>query len=400
MKRLLILAGMVIATCAVHAESRDPNSPYAPQQLKEMSTLVFEGAVVAIETNAEHKVSFPTKATVSAVMKGTLEAKELTFKHKNPGRAIIIEREYNTPTIGHTGTFYLEDQGGTLILIGYIKKIEPSSAGDTATNTLAGVVIEKRANVRSFESWNSPSDPYYVLDMGDVTETYVDGTNRWQEIRKQHVTLRPSDNVSTEKLSGIRGKQVQLRGRYVEGEPYKPADHAEQVPMEPKIRTTSDGTLDLVGSRPARRGSGFVVEEIVTQAETKKTPSQGPEELGRAVAACLISNDLASVRTRFTQPEAFFQKEMTNSWRRVREEVELRRIPWNKVEFKGVEIKKLATHGTSRVADIIMVFKVADDEFRIMLDEAYERDGRWYVFGFDWLGIDHIDYTTRGSGGL
>ncbi|MEI6809294.1 MAG: hypothetical protein WCN95_11290, partial [bacterium] len=93
------------------------------------------------------------------------------------------------------------------------------------TNTVVGVVIEKRANVKSFESWNSPSDPYYVLDMGNVTETYVDGTNKWQATRKQHVTLRPSDGVPTEKLSSLRGKQVQLRGRYVEGEPYKPADH-------------------------------------------------------------------------------------------------------------------------------------------------------------------------------
>ena len=132
--------------------------------------------------------------------------------------------------------------------------------------------------------------------------------------------------------------------------------------------------------------------------ELRKKDFQAPQELGRAVAACLISNDLVSVKTRFTQPDAFFQKEVTNSWRQVREEVELRRIPWNKVELKGVEIKKLATHGTSRVADIIMVFKVADDEFRIMLDEAYERDGRWYVLDFDWLGITHLDFTSRGAG--
>ncbi len=70
MKRLLILAGMVIATCAVHAGSRDPNSPYTPQQLKEMSSLVFEGIVVAIEANAGYKVSFPTKATVGTIFKG------------------------------------------------------------------------------------------------------------------------------------------------------------------------------------------------------------------------------------------------------------------------------------------------------------------------------------------
>ena len=122
-----------------------------------------------------------------------------------------------------------------------------------------------------------------------------------------------------------------------------------------------------------------------------------PEELGKAVAMCLISNDLQTARTAYTQSDAFFQREMTNSWRRIREETELRRIPWDRVEFKSVEIKKLVTHDTSRVADIIMVFKVADDEFRIMLDEAHEKDGRWYVLGFDWLGIAHIDRTTRGS---
>ena len=126
-------------------------------------------------------------------------------------------------------------------------------------------------------------------------------------------------------------------------------------------------------------------------------PATTPEELGKAVATCLISNDLQSVRTLYTQPDEFFQKEMTNSWRRIREEVELRHIPWDRVEFKRVEMKKLATHGTSRVADIVMVFKVADDEFRIMLDEAHEKDGRWYVLGFDWMGIIHIDRTTRGS---
>jgi hypothetical protein len=157
-------------------------------------------------------------------------------------------------------------------------------AGDKATNTLVGVVIEKRANVKSVESWNSSNDPYYVLDMGIVAETYVDGTNRWQAPRKQQVSLRPSDRVSTEKLSGLRGKHVQLRGRYVEGEPYKPADHAEQVPMEPEIRTKPDGTPEFVGSRPARRGSGFVVEEIISQSEMKNTPDQVPVDTARPLA--------------------------------------------------------------------------------------------------------------------
>lgn len=122
-------------------------------------------------------------------------------------------------------------------------------------------------------------------------------------------------------------------------------------------------------------------------------PAVTPEDLGKAVAICLISNDLQTARTVYTQSDAFFQKEMTNSWRRIREEVELRHIPWDRVKFKSVEMKKLATHGTSRVADIVMVFQVSDDEFRIMLDEVHEKDGRWYVLGFDWMGIIHIDRT-------
>jgi hypothetical protein len=131
MKRLLILGALMIAVSSANAESRDPNSPYTPKQLKEISTLVFEGTVTEIETNAQHKVSFPTKATVGAVLKGKLEAKELTFKHKSPGKWLILEKEYNTPKAGQEGTFYIEVQNGTLVLIGYIiKKTEPVSAGD------------------------------------------------------------------------------------------------------------------------------------------------------------------------------------------------------------------------------------------------------------------------------
>ena len=134
MKRLLILGALVIAVSSAHAESRDPSSPYTPQQLKEMSTRVFEGTVMEVETNTEHKVSFPTKATVSTVLKGKRDAKVLTFKHKHPGKHIILEKEYNTPEVGQAGTFYIEDQGGTLVLIGYIKKTEPTSAGDVLRN--------------------------------------------------------------------------------------------------------------------------------------------------------------------------------------------------------------------------------------------------------------------------
>jgi len=58
MKRLLILGALVIAVSSAHAESRDPSSPYTPQQLKEMSTLVFEGTVMEVETNTEQNGAY------------------------------------------------------------------------------------------------------------------------------------------------------------------------------------------------------------------------------------------------------------------------------------------------------------------------------------------------------
>lgn len=124
MKRLLITCFLAIAATWARAESRAPGAFHTPEELTVMSTLVFEGTVAEIETNAEYKVSFSTKALVNKVVKGKLEAKELTFKHKHPGRCIIIEREFNTPKIGQEGTFYIQDQGGTLVLTGYIKKAE------------------------------------------------------------------------------------------------------------------------------------------------------------------------------------------------------------------------------------------------------------------------------------
>lgn len=88
-----------------------------------MSTLVFTGKVAKIETNDKYRVSFPTEAKVDKIVKGKLEEKkkEIAFKHKHPGRCIIIKKEYNTPEVGQTGTFYIQNQGGTLVLIGYIK---------------------------------------------------------------------------------------------------------------------------------------------------------------------------------------------------------------------------------------------------------------------------------------
>lgn len=121
MKKLIALCLLLCLVIAGFAETRAPGAFYTPEKLKEMSTLVFSGRVLKIETNDNYKVSFPVEAKVDKVVKGKLEEKKLSFKHKHPGRCIIIEKEFNTPRIGEEGTFYIQDQGGTLLLIGYIK---------------------------------------------------------------------------------------------------------------------------------------------------------------------------------------------------------------------------------------------------------------------------------------
>jgi hypothetical protein len=122
MKKLMVLCLLVCMVVPCLAETR--GAPYTLEQLHKMSTLVFEGTVTKIETVEKYKKTFPTSATISNVLKGTLKKKNLSFKHKDPGRCVIFEKEFNTPTIGQEGTFYLQNQGGALVLIGYIKKDE------------------------------------------------------------------------------------------------------------------------------------------------------------------------------------------------------------------------------------------------------------------------------------
>ena len=142
---------------------------------------------------------------------------------------------------------------------------QPVAQPSTA-ETLQGIV-EKRANVKSYESWNSPSDPYYVLDMGEVTEQYSDGTNTWQETKKRHVALRPSDVVTTEDLSKFKNKQVVITARYTAGKPYEPLHPGESYPIEPEIVTVPDGSIKLGSMRAANHGTGFVVHSIEEQGE-------------------------------------------------------------------------------------------------------------------------------------
>ncbi len=130
MKKLLFGFIVILAAASIYAETRAPSAFRSPEKLKEMSTLVFTGTVLKIEVNEKYEVSFPVKATVDKVVKGELKDKKLSFMHKHPGKYIIIEKEYNTPKVGQKGTFYVQDQGGTLVLIGYIRETEQKDSGD------------------------------------------------------------------------------------------------------------------------------------------------------------------------------------------------------------------------------------------------------------------------------
>jgi len=122
--------------------------------------------------------------------------------------------------------------------------------GCQATNSppkerVTGFVVEKRANTKTYESWNAPSDPYYVL-----------------ETRNGAVTLQPSSSIPVAELATLKGKQVLLKGYHSEGEPYKPTQEGEQYPMEPPALGTND-VNEPVTMRPANRGVGFVVTRIL-----------------------------------------------------------------------------------------------------------------------------------------
>lgn len=116
------LCVLLCVSSAVWAERR--GQAYTPKELHEMSTLVFRGTVMGMETDAKYAVTFPTSAKVSAVLKGETDKKELVFRHKNPGKNVIFEAEFNKPKVGQEGTFYIVEEGGVLVLYGYIRERE------------------------------------------------------------------------------------------------------------------------------------------------------------------------------------------------------------------------------------------------------------------------------------
>jgi hypothetical protein len=123
--RLPVIGAVVLflAPLVVFAETRGRH--YTPAELFEQSTLVIKGTVAEIEMVDQRPVAFPTQATVAQVLKGSWRPKEIGFSHKHPDRNVIFEQEFNQPAKGQQGAFYLQEQNGRLVLIGYIKETEP-----------------------------------------------------------------------------------------------------------------------------------------------------------------------------------------------------------------------------------------------------------------------------------
>ena len=251
MKSVLLVVAMLVLLAPVAFAKRG-----APAEVK---PVICEG----IEYRAPH-------STIASNKMGVVEAWD-----KATGK-ILWEQKVNTVAIDtnlevdvqHVFITKLEIDAGKLIVTNErndrysidpkTQKVTPEAANQS-TEILEGIVIEKRANVKSSESWNAPSDPFYILNLGNLTKNYTDGTKTWRETREQHLTLRPSGKVTTQDLAKLKGKRVKVSGRHTEGEPYKPSDQNEQYPVVPAGTTKPDGTREM---RPANRGTGFIVDSI------------------------------------------------------------------------------------------------------------------------------------------
>jgi hypothetical protein len=103
--------------------------------------------------------------------------------------------------------------------------------------TMRGLVVHKPWT-KSGESWEAGGSDYYVLET----------------LEKRSIILRPSEKVTFEDLAPFAGKQVEVVGRVVEPEPWKPSGF-EQYPV------------GLNDEPTATRGGGFRVEQIKVALE-------------------------------------------------------------------------------------------------------------------------------------
>jgi hypothetical protein len=146
MKRLFYGLVMSLLISGIPAFAEDRARPFTPEELLGQSTLVFQGTVLQVEADGADKVAFPVKAGIASVVKGKSDKTELSFKHKS-GKFVIFQEEFNRPEIGQKGTFYLQDMGGILVLIGYLKDAVYLSREIIARETtrLANTVQSKKA---------------------------------------------------------------------------------------------------------------------------------------------------------------------------------------------------------------------------------------------------------------
>lgn len=164
-------------------------------------------------------------------------------------------------------------------LLTFIIALASSTTFSAEIETITGIVVEQRANTKTFDSWNSPSDPYYILDMGPIVDRFRDGSNSWERTRNKRVTLRPSASTSTETLATFTGKTIWVVGYFTKGTPYQPASHIEQYPVEPILAFDENDNPTFTDSRPAYHGSGFIVKEIKAKREdTEHAPPEGGGE--------------------------------------------------------------------------------------------------------------------------
>ena len=130
MRAFAVTCFLLCFVASALAETR--GVPYTAEQLEKLSTLVFRGTVTKIETVEKYDKTFPTSARITRVLKGRLDDKEVSFKHKHPGKCVIFEKEFNIPKVGEKGTFYVQNEGGSLVLVGYIRNAEPEDSGRVA----------------------------------------------------------------------------------------------------------------------------------------------------------------------------------------------------------------------------------------------------------------------------
>lgn len=121
-----------------------------------------------------------------------------------------------------------------------IPTLQQKSAINNPLSTLRGTVVRKLA-AKNSETWMAGGSEYYVLDVGNFPIEIE------QRSALEGVILRPSETV--ESFAEYVGKSVEVRGYYVEAQPYVPQSPMESYPVDRN-------------GNPLPTGAGFKVEAI------------------------------------------------------------------------------------------------------------------------------------------